>query len=81
MSDYAAAGYRLQAYKITFYADRNGKQPLKTVRRAFPSYDCAKMWEADVMSRHSEYKSVTIDQIQQTHGMLGRRERSEDDLT
>ena len=61
IKDYAVAGYRLQHYKITFYADNNGKEPLKVVHRAFASYDCAKMWEADVMHRHSEYKSVTIE--------------------
>lgn len=33
MGDYADAGYRLQHYKITFYADNNGKIPLKVVRR------------------------------------------------
>lgn len=49
MTDYADAGYQLQHYKITFYADNNGKIPLKVVRRAFASYDCAKMWEANVM--------------------------------
>ena len=26
MGDYADAGYRLQHYKITFYADNNGAQ-------------------------------------------------------
>ena len=46
MTDYADAGYQLQHYKITFYADNNGKIPLKVVRRAFASYDCAKKWEA-----------------------------------
>lgn len=61
MSDYADAGHRLQNYKITFYADRNGKIPLKVVHRAFASYNCAKMWEADVMHRTPEYNSVTIE--------------------
>ena len=61
IKDYADAGYRLQHYKITFYADNNGKIPLKVVRRAFASYDCAKMWEADVMHRTPEYNSVTIE--------------------
>lgn len=51
MGDYADAGYQLQHYKITFYADNDGKIPLKVVHRAFASYDCAKMWEADVMYR------------------------------
>ncbi len=60
-SNYAVTGYRLQRYKITFYADRDGKEPLKVVRKAFPSYDCAKMWEADVMYRTPEYNSVTIE--------------------
>lgn len=49
MGDYAAAGYQLQHYKITFYADNNGKIPLKVVRRAFASYDCAKMWDGKLM--------------------------------
>ena len=53
MGDYADAGYQLQHYKITFYADNDGKIPLKVVHRAFASYDCAKMWEADVMYRRS----------------------------
>lgn len=61
MGDYADAGYRLQRYKITFYADNNGKIPLKVVRRAFASYDCAKKWEADVMYRTPGYNSVTIE--------------------
>nr|DAG49343.1 MAG TPA: hypothetical protein [Caudoviricetes sp.] len=61
MTDYADAGYRLQRYKITFYADNNGKIPLKVVRRAFASYDCAKMWEANMMHRTPEYNSVTIE--------------------
>lgn len=30
MTDYADAGYQLQHYKITFYADNNGKIPLKS---------------------------------------------------
>ena len=59
MTDYADAGYQLQHYKI--YADNNGKIPLKVVRRAFASYDCAKMWEANVMYRTPEYNSVTIE--------------------
>ena len=61
MGDYAAAGHRPQNYKITFYADRNGKIPLKVVHREFASYSCAKMWEADVMYRNPEYNSVTIE--------------------
>ena len=61
MGDYADAGYRLQRYKITFYADNNGKIPLKGGHRAFASYDCAKMWEANVMFRTPEYNRVTIE--------------------
>lgn len=57
MGDYADAGYQLQHYKITFYADNNGKIPLKVVA----SYDCAKKWEANVMYRTPEYNSVTIE--------------------
>ena len=33
MGDYADAGYRLQRYKITFYADNNGKIPRWNERR------------------------------------------------
>lgn len=61
MGDYAAAGYQLQHYKITFYADNNGKIPLKVVRRAFASYDCARKWAADVLYRNHKYRGVKIE--------------------
>lgn len=62
MTDYADAGYQLQHYKITFYGRPEGNWPiLKTYHRAFASYDCAKMWEANVMYRTPEYNSVTIE--------------------
>lgn len=54
-----AIGFRTT--RLHFYADNNGKIPLKVVRRAFASYDCAKKWEADVMYRTPEYNSVTIE--------------------
>lgn len=61
MSDYADAGYRLQPYKITYYADSEGHLPLKTERRAFVGYDCARKWAADVMYRNPKYNSVMIE--------------------
>lgn len=61
MTDYADAGYQLQHYKITFYADNNGKIPLKVVRRAFTSYDCARKWAADVLYRNHKYRGVKIE--------------------
>lgn len=61
MGDYADAGYRLQHYKITFYADNNGKIPLKVVHRAFASYDCARKWAADVLYRNHKYRGVKIE--------------------
>ena len=63
MSDYAAAGYQLQHYKITFYADNNSKIPLKVVRRAFANKDCANRWVIEVLHRNRQYVDYRIEKV------------------